>query len=56
MKSEAYRQEIESFAKVMADGEEGYSENGVLSYIEVLTMQMIPDALRPTACSAFLYA
>ena len=49
---EEYRQEIESFAKVMADGEEGYSENGVLSYIEVLTMQMIPDALRPTACSA----
>ena len=49
---EEYRQEIESFAKTMADGEEGYSENGKLSYIEVLTMQIIPDALRPTACSA----
>ena len=47
-----YREEVESFAKAIADGEEGYLENGKLSYIEALTMQMIPDALRPTACSA----
>lgn len=47
-----YRSEIESFAKVMAEGEEGYSANGKLSYIELLTAQIIPDALRPTACSA----
>ncbi|SCW43802.1 hypothetical protein SAMN05660484_01025 [Eubacterium ruminantium] len=47
-----YRIEIESFAKAMSDGEEGYSENGKLSYIEILTFQIIPDALRPTACSA----
>ena len=47
-----YREEVESFAKTIADGEEGYLENGKLSYIEALTMQLIPDALRPTACSA----
>ncbi len=47
-----YREEIESYALTIADGEEGYSENGKLSYIEALTMQLIPDALRPCACSA----
>ncbi|MBP5761691.1 MAG: hypothetical protein J6W48_01825, partial [Lachnospiraceae bacterium] len=47
-----YREEVESFARTIADGEEGYLENGKLSYIEALTMQLIPDALRPTACSA----
>ena len=49
---DVYREEIESFARIMAAGEEGYEENGKLSYIEALTMQIIPDALRPTACSA----
>ncbi|MCR4793280.1 MAG: hypothetical protein K5871_11055 [Lachnospiraceae bacterium] len=47
-----YREEIESFARTIAGDEEGYEENGKLSYIEAITMQMIPDALRPTACSA----
>lgn len=47
-----YREEVESFAKTIANGEEGYLENGKMSYIEALTMQLIPDALRPTACSA----
>ena len=47
-----YREEIESFAITMAAGEDGYEENGKLSYIEALTMQIIPDALRPTSCSA----
>ena len=47
-----YREEIESFARAISCGEEGYLENGKLSYIEALTMQLIPDALRPTACSA----
>lgn len=49
---EEYREEIESFAKNLSGGEEGYAENGKLSYIEAITMQMIPDSLRPTACSA----
>ena len=47
-----YREEAESFARTIAAGEEGYLENGKLSYIEALTMQLVPDALRPTACSA----
>ena len=51
-----YRKEIESFARVMANGEEGYSANGELSYIELLTAQIIPDALRPTACSALSFS
>ena len=49
---EEYRIELESYAKAMSRGEEGFQENGRLSYIELLTAQMIPDALRPTACSA----
>jgi hypothetical protein len=49
---EEYRNEIEGFAYAMAAGAEGYCEDGKLSYIEAITMQMIPDALRPTACSA----
>lgn len=47
-----YREEIESFARTISAGEEGYFEDGKLSYIEAITMQLIPDALRPTACSA----
>ena len=47
-----YKEEIESFARTISAGEEGYSENGKLSYIEAITMHLIPDALRPTACSA----
>ena len=47
-----YREEAESFARTIAAGEEGYLENGKLSYIEAITMQLVPDALRPTACSA----
>lgn len=47
-----YKDEVTSFAKTISQGEEGYEEDGKLSYIEALTMQIIPDALRPTACSA----
>lgn len=47
-----YKEEIESFARTISAGEEGFSENGKLSYIEAISMQMIPDALRATACSA----
>ena len=49
---EEYREEVESFARALSKGEKGYAENGKLSYVEVLTMQLIPDGLRPTACSA----
>ena len=47
-----YRSEIEAFARTIGKGSEGYLEDGKISYIEAVTMQMIPDALRPTACSA----
>lgn len=47
-----YKEEIESFALAVSDGEEGFKENGKLSYIEAIMMHMIPDSLRPTACSA----
>ena len=50
--SDDYRLEIESFASTISKGEEGFSEDGKISYIEAMTMQMIPDALRGTACSA----
>ena len=49
---EEYGEEVESFAKALSKEEEGFTENGKLSYVEVLTMQLIPDCLRPTACSA----
>ena len=49
---EEYRQEIDSFAKTISDGRDGYAQDGKLSYIEAVTMQMIPDALRGTCCSA----
>ena len=49
---EEYRVELEAFARGIAQGEEGYAEDGKISYIEALSMEMIPDALRGTACSA----
>lgn len=47
-----YKEELAGFAREIAQDEEGYEENGKLSYVEAITMQMIPDALRQTACSA----
>ena len=49
---EDYKAEVISFAETISQGEEGVSENGKLSYSEALLMQIIPDSLRPTACSA----
>ena len=49
---EDYKAEVISFAETISQGEEGFSENGKLSYSEALLMQIIPDSLRPTACSA----
>jgi len=47
-----YRTEIISFAKNISEGEKGFLENGDISYEEAIIMQMIPDALRGTSCSA----
>ncbi|MBO7452814.1 MAG: hypothetical protein J6U54_20985 [Clostridiales bacterium] len=47
-----YQEEITAFAEGLSNGVRGFAEDGVLSYEEVCIMQMIPDALRPTCCSA----
>ncbi|MCQ2601586.1 MAG: hypothetical protein MJ184_09530 [Treponema sp.] len=47
-----YRAEIETFAQTVSAGTTGFLENGKLSYEEAILLQMIPDALRGTACSA----
>ena len=49
---EEYREEIDGLATVMSDGRHGFTEDGLFSYEEVVALRMIPDALRPTACSA----
>lgn len=49
---EEYRAEIEAFATALSGGEKGFVENGKISYEEAVIVQMVPDALRPTACSA----
>lgn len=47
-----YREELEGFAKTFANGEQGFVENGKMSYEEAQLMHMVPDILRGTACSA----
>ena len=47
-----YREEISAFAEAISGGAHGIEENHVLSYEEAILMHMIPDALRPTCCSA----
>lgn len=47
-----YRQEIDGFADQMDEGAEGFVEDGILSHEEVVLMQLVPDVLRGTACSA----
>ena len=47
-----YQEEISAFAEAISGGAHGILEDHVLSYEEAVLMQMIPDALRPTCCSA----
>ena len=47
-----YRDEVCAFAEGLSGGAHGLAEDGVFSYEEAVLMQMIPDALRPTCCSA----
>lgn len=47
-----YREELYSFAETLSGGVHGYEEDGVISYEEALTFNLIPEALRGTACSA----
>jgi hypothetical protein len=47
-----YREEICGFAEGISNGAHGIVEDGIFSYEEAILIQMIPDALRPTSCSA----
>ena len=47
-----FREEICGFAEGISGGAHGIAEDGILSYEEAILIQMIPDALRPTCCSA----
>ena len=47
-----YKEEITAFAEAISNGAHGITEDNVISYEEAVLMQMIPDALRPTCCSA----
>ncbi len=49
---ESYREELASYADAISEGETGFSQNGQISYEEAVLLQMVPDALRGTACSA----
>ena len=49
---EEYRLEVEGFADSISGGVHGYEKDGIISYEEALTLQMVPDALRGTSCSA----
>ena len=47
-----YQQELDSFAREMCKGRTGFVQDEKLSYEEAILMQLVPDALRGTACSA----
>ena len=47
-----YKVEIDGLATELSEGRHGIAEDGQFSYEEILALQMVPDALRPTACSA----
>ena len=47
-----YRDELEGFAEKISGDSEGIKEDGILSAEEACLMQLIPDVLRGTACSA----
>ncbi|MBO7425625.1 MAG: hypothetical protein J6U23_08085 [Clostridiales bacterium] len=47
-----YQEELAAYAEAISNDVHGIKEDKVLSYEEAILMQMIPDALRPTCCSA----
>lgn len=47
-----YRNEIKGFAEAVSNGERGFSQNKKISYEEAALLQIIPDTLRGTSCSA----
>lgn len=49
---EEYIREMEGIASVIGKNSQGFKKDGILSPEEVYIVQMVPDALRPTACSS----
>ena len=47
-----YQKELDSFAQEICKGRTGFIQDEKLSYEEAILMQLVPDALRGTACSA----
>ena len=47
-----YQEEINGFADTICGGEEGFVQDGFLSREEAILLQLVPDVLRGTACSA----
>ena len=47
-----FKEELAGLAEAFSEGRHGFVEDGLFSYEEVIALNMIPDALRPTACSA----
>ena len=47
-----FQEEVAGLAEAFSQGRHGFVEDGLFSYEEVIALNMIPDSLRPTACSA----
>jgi len=47
-----YREELEAYAQKISGGLHGIKPDGKMSYEEAVIMNMVPDLLRTTACSA----
>lgn len=47
-----YIDELDGFADTVSGGVHGFSNDGILSYEEMLAAELVPDCLRGTACSA----
>lgn len=47
-----YKDELAGFSTELSSGRTGFEPDGLFSYEEALLCHMIPDSLRPTACSA----
>ena len=46
------KEELFAFAEEISDGVRGYVQDGIISYEEAVTFNLIPEALRESACSA----
>ena len=47
-----YRDELEGFAETISEGRTGFTADEQISYDEAMLISLVPDALRPTNCSA----